>query len=64
MRFSLVQTNATFRDIVISLVATYGLYFISSFMYFEPWYMFTSFIQYMFLLPSCKCLFRPFTSCI
>ena len=50
---SLVETNATFRDIVISLAATYGLYFIASFMYFEPWHMFTSFLQYMFWLPSC-----------
>lgn len=50
----LIQTNAAFRDIVISLAATYGLYFIGSFMHFEPWHMFTSFIQYMFLLPSCE----------
>ncbi|KAJ8518768.1 hypothetical protein ONZ45_g4189 [Pleurotus djamor] len=49
---NLVQHNSTFREIVISLAATYGLYFISSFMHFEPWHMFTSFIQYMFLLPS------------
>ncbi|KAG8897291.1 Chitin synthase, class 2, partial [Tulasnella sp. 403] len=47
-----VLNNATFRDIVISLLATYGLYFIASFMHFEPWHMFTSFLQYMFLLPS------------
>ena len=56
---------------VISLAATYGLYFVSSFMHFEPyvlftitikcvliagvrWHMFTSFIQYMFLLPTCE----------
>ena len=55
---SLIQTNATFRDIVISLVATYGLYLISSLMHFEPWHMFTSFIQYLFLQPSCKFHFR------
>lgn len=54
MSKSLVATNQAFREIVISLAATYGLYFISSFMHFEPWHMFTSFIQYMFLLPSCK----------
>ena len=54
----LVKSNATFRDIVISLAATYGLYFIGSFMHLEPWHMFTSFIQYMFWLPSCEC---PFT---
>ncbi|KAG8890885.1 Chitin synthase, class 2 [Tulasnella sp. 332] len=40
------------RPQAISLLATYGLYFISSFMHFEPWHMFTSFLQYMFLLPS------------
>ncbi|KAJ2863680.1 hypothetical protein FB639_005264, partial [Coemansia asiatica] len=41
-----------FRDIVISMAATYGLYFFSSFLYFEPWHMFTSFIQYTLWLPS------------
>lgn len=51
---SLIASNQAFREIVISLAATYGLYFFASFMHFEPWHMFTSFIQYMFLLPSCK----------
>ncbi|KAJ2211280.1 hypothetical protein IW143_004052 [Coemansia sp. RSA 520] len=41
-----------FRDIIISMAATYGVYFIASFLYFEPWHMFTSFIQYMLWLPS------------
>ena len=54
--YRLVKSNATFRDIVISLAATYGLYFIGSFMHLEPWHMFTSFIQYMFFLPSCTCV--------
>lgn len=48
----LIQHNETFRDIVISLAATYGLYFFASFIHLEPWHMFTSFIQYMFFLPS------------
>ncbi|KAG8773660.1 Chitin synthase, class 2, partial [Ceratobasidium sp. 428] len=42
--FDKLLENRTFRDIVISLAATYGLYFIGSFMHFEPWHMFTSFI--------------------
>lgn len=54
---SLVETNKTFREIVISLAATYGLYFIGSLMHFEPWHMFTCFLQYLFLLPSCKLFF-------
>lgn len=32
--------------------ATYGLYLISSLLYFDPWHMLTSFIQYLLLLPS------------
>lgn len=50
----LVEKNKALQQLVISIAATYGLYFVASFMHFEPWHMFTSFIQYMFLLPSCK----------
>jgi chitin synthase len=60
---NLIKTNATFRDIVISLAATYGLYFISSFMHFEPWHMFTSFIQYTFLLPSYVNILMTYAMC-
>ncbi|SGY80101.1 BQ5605_C008g05303 [Microbotryum silenes-dioicae] len=41
-----------FRNIVISLAATYGMYLISSILHYDPWHLFTCFIQYMFLLPS------------
>ncbi|KAJ2795724.1 hypothetical protein H4S07_006406 [Coemansia furcata] len=44
--------DAKFRDIVISMASTYGLYFVASFLYFEPWHMFTSFVQYTLWLPS------------
>ncbi|KAI0931380.1 hypothetical protein AcW1_001207 [Taiwanofungus camphoratus] len=59
----LIATNATFRDIVISLAATYGLYFIGSFIHLEPWHMFTSFIQYMFLLPSYVNILMMYAMC-
>jgi chitin synthase len=59
----IIQTNQTFREIVISLAATYGLYLISSFMHFEPWHMFTSFIQYMFLLPSYVNILMMYAMC-
>jgi len=48
---NLIKKSA-FRDIVISLASTYGLYFIASFAHAEPWHLFTCFIQYMLLLPS------------
>jgi len=44
--------NATFRDIVISTLSTYGVYFISSLMFFDPWHMVTSLIQYLLLVPA------------
>ena len=33
--------------IIIALAATFGLYFVASFMYADPWHMFTSFPAYM-----------------
>jgi len=44
--------ESAFRDIVISLAATYGLYILSSLIHAEPWHMITSFVQYMCILPS------------
>ena len=38
--------------IVIALLATFGLYFIASFLYLDPWHMFTSFGQYLLLMSS------------
>ncbi|KZT08571.1 glycosyltransferase family 2 protein [Laetiporus sulphureus 93-53] len=60
---NLIETSSTFRDIVISLAATYGCYFLSSFIYLEPWHMFTSFIQYMFLLPSYVNILMMYAMC-
>lgn len=47
-----VFNNDIFRDLIVSLCSTYLLYFIASFMFFEPWHMFTSFVQYLLLSPS------------
>jgi chitin synthase len=38
--------------ILIALAATFGMYFVASFMYLDPWHMFTSFGQYLLLMPS------------
>ena len=38
--------------ILIAVTATFGLYFVASFMYLDPWHMFTSFFQYLLLMPS------------
>lgn len=44
--------QAMFRNIIVSLLSTYVMYFVSSFLFLDPWHMFTSFIQYLFLSPS------------
>ncbi|KAJ5511461.1 Chitin synthase [Penicillium expansum] len=38
--------------IIIALAATFGLYFVASFMYADPWHMFTSFPAYMVIQSS------------
>ncbi|KAI0369434.1 glycosyltransferase family 2 protein [Pilatotrama ljubarskyi] len=48
----LLFTNSIFRNIVISLLATLGLYILASLIFFEPWHMITSFIQYLLMAPS------------
>ncbi|GMM33037.1 hypothetical protein DASC09_003620 [Saccharomycopsis crataegensis] len=48
----LVFHNSRFRDLTVSLSCTYGLYFLASFLYFEPWHMFTSFLQYLLISPT------------
>lgn len=44
--------NSEFRDLVVATCSTYALYFLASFLYLEPWHMFTSFIQYLLLSPA------------
>ncbi|THU75900.1 hypothetical protein K435DRAFT_974654 [Dendrothele bispora CBS 962.96] len=45
-------TNSIFRNIVLSLLATLGLYIVASLIFFGSWHMITSFIQYMLMVPS------------
>jgi chitin synthase len=59
----LFRENRTLQEVVIAVLATYGMYFISSFIHFEPWHMFTSFIQYMFLLPSYVNILMMYAMC-
>jgi len=39
--------GSTYFLIILALLATFGLYFLASFLYLDPWHMFTSFIPYM-----------------
>lgn len=57
-----VGENA-FTTIIISLLSTYGLYAITSFLYLDPWHIFTSSLQYFLLLPGYICTLQIFALC-
>ena len=44
--------NALFRNIILSLVSTYILWIVISILFFDPWHLVTSFIQYLLLTPT------------
>jgi chitin synthase len=46
-----ILSDFYFRNIVLSLLSTYGLYLIISLLSFEPYHMISSFAQYMLLVP-------------
>ncbi|CAG8484061.1 7781_t:CDS:2 [Cetraspora pellucida] len=58
-----VLGNATFRDIILSLVSTYGLYLIASLMMFDPWHMLTCILQYIILLPFYVIILNIYAFC-
>lgn len=55
--------NNVFTNLIVSLASTIGLYFLMSFMYLDPWHMFTSSAQYFLLLPSYICTLQVYAFC-
>ncbi|CAD6500616.1 BgTH12-06326 [Blumeria graminis f. sp. triticale] len=47
-----ILKNQVFYTLIVSLASTYVLWFVVSFLFFDPWHMFTSFIQYLILVPT------------
>ncbi|KAJ2992111.1 Chitin synthase, class 2 [Globomyces sp. JEL0801] len=58
-----VRKNPIFRDVAISVFSTYGLYLAASVMHLDPWHIFTSQIQYLFLLPTYLNVFMIYSFC-
>jgi chitin synthase len=52
-----------FSDVVLALMSTAGLYLLSSFLYFDPWHMLSSFLQFTLLLPSFVCTLQIYAFC-
>ena len=55
--------NNIFTNMIVSTLSTIGLYFIMSFLYLDPWHMFTSSAQYFALLPSYICTLQVYAFC-
>ena len=55
--------NNIFTNLIISTGSTVGLYFLMSFLYLDPWHMFTSAAQYFALLPSYICTLQVYAFC-
>lgn len=47
-----ILKNKIFYTLIVSLASTYLLWFVASFIFFDPWHMFTSLIQYLLLTPT------------
>ncbi|KAF4869705.1 Chitin synthase 2 [Colletotrichum siamense] len=52
-----------FTNLIVSTLSTVGLYFIMSFLYLDPWHMFTSAGQYFMLLPAYICTLQVYAFC-
>ena len=55
--------NNVFTNLIVSTASTIGLYFLMSFLYLDPWHMFTSSAQYFALLPSYICTLQVYAFC-
>ncbi|KAM7184677.1 class 2 chitin synthase [Naviculisporaceae sp. PSN 640] len=59
----MVLGNNVFTNLIVSTASTIGLYFLMSFLYLDPWHMFTSSAQYFLLLPSYICTLQVYAFC-
>jgi chitin synthase len=61
--FSDLVKNQIFYTLIISLASTYVLWFVVSFLFFDPWHMFTSFLQYLLLTPTYLNILNVYAFC-
>lgn len=57
------SSDYVFVGVVVSLLATYGLYTIMSVLYLDPWHMLTCSVQYFLMIPSYTCTLQIFAFC-
>lgn len=55
--------NRVFSSLIVSVMATYGLWLVASLIMFDPWHMFTSLVQYMLLTPTFTNILNVYAFC-
>ncbi|EEB99326.1 hypothetical protein MPER_01014, partial [Moniliophthora perniciosa FA553] len=55
--------TSSMGSLVAALLSTFGIYFISSFLYGDPWHMFSSLFQYLLLAPSFTNVLNVYAFC-
>lgn len=55
--------SGAFTNLILSIASTVGLYFVMSFLYLDPWHLFTSSAQYFALLPGYLCTLQVYAFC-
>jgi chitin synthase len=60
-------TTALFEEpvgpLIAAMISTFGIYFFASFLYRDPWHMFSSFFQYLCLAPSFTNVLNVYAFC-
>ena len=59
----LVFITSSYGLILVALGAIFGIYFLASFMYLDPWHMFTSFPVYLLIMPSYTNIVNVYAYC-
>lgn len=61
--WNVLISNSAFRATLLGLGSTYGLWWLCSFLFLDPWHMFNSFLQYMFLMPFWVNVLQTYAMC-
>ncbi|KAH7325805.1 chitin synthase-domain-containing protein [Stachybotrys elegans] len=55
--------NEVFYTLIVSVMSTYGLWLVASLIFFDPWHMVTSMVQYMLLTPTYTNVLNVYAFC-
>lgn len=57
------SASVAFVQIVLSILATFGIYVLASLIHYDPWHMVTSLVQYLLIAPSYISVMNVYAFC-